>query len=417
MNAASVCVIDDFGPLPAVETLSVSELGEIVRRAAAEGLAVYPVGGQSMLGIGYPPTKKGLAVDVRRLDAVVDYPARDMTITVGAGVTFGRLQEILRAENQRLPVDVPDPGRATLGGVLAVNTSGPRRYGFGTFRDYVIGLSAVNDEGQEIKAGGRVVKNVAGYDLCKLFVGSLGTLGVISQVTLKLRPVPEEQAVVVCPCPEDQLGPFLDRLHASRTRPVCLDFLNPAAVRAVNQQAEMALPEGSWVGLGGFEDNRPAVAWQVEQLGRELGDGWRPKVRLGPAAGQFWQVLTDLRSLPAAVLTFKANLLPHAVASFCRAAASLPESLLLHAHAGSGIVTGHALGDLDAGRAAALLEALSGQAAAAAGNVVVLRCPPAWKPTLPLWGRARGDLALMRAVKEKLDPRGLFNPGRFLPGL
>src|SRR6202023_2632051 len=101
---------------------------------------------------------------------------RDMTITVRAGITLAKLRELLRTENQRLPVDVPQADRATLGGALAVNVSGPRRYGFGTFRDYVIGISVVNDEGHEVKAGGRVVKNVAGYDLWKLFVGSRGAL-------------------------------------------------------------------------------------------------------------------------------------------------------------------------------------------------------------------------------------------------
>src|SRR5207253_9213768 len=132
--------------------------------------------------------------DLRGLAEVIDYPARDMTITVQAGITLARLQALLATEKQRLPVDVPHPDRATLGGALATNASGPRRLGFGTLRDYVIGMTVVNDEGQEVKAGGRVVKNVAGYDLCKLHVGALGTLGVISQATLKLRPRPEEHA-------------------------------------------------------------------------------------------------------------------------------------------------------------------------------------------------------------------------------
>src|SRR5262249_9577395 len=147
------------------------------------------------------------------------------------GLTIARLQELLRAENQRLPIDVPLADRATLGGALATNTSGPRRYGFGTLRDYVIGISAINDRGEEIKAGGRVVKNVAGYDVCKLFIGSLGTLGVINQVTLKLRPLPEEQAFVTFGSPTPKIESLLDRVHTSRTRPVCIDLLNQPAVQ------------------------------------------------------------------------------------------------------------------------------------------------------------------------------------------
>src|SRR5437588_5750684 len=122
-----------------------------------------------------------------------------MTVTAQSGITLARLGNVLATENLRLAIDVPNGARATLGGALAVNVSGPRRYGLGTLRDYVIGISAVNDEGQEVKAGGRVVKNVAGYDLCKLYVGSLGTLGIITQVTLKLKPRPDGQALLAPP--------------------------------------------------------------------------------------------------------------------------------------------------------------------------------------------------------------------------
>src|SRR5437764_7903752 len=119
-----------------------------------------------------------------------------MTVTVQAGITVAKLQETLAAEGQWLPVDVPRPERATLGGAVALNKSGPRRLGYGTLRDYVIGISFVTDDGREVKAGGRVVKNVAGYDLMKLQTGSVGTLGVITQLTLKVRPKPEASVPV-----------------------------------------------------------------------------------------------------------------------------------------------------------------------------------------------------------------------------
>src|SRR5207244_8591438 len=126
--------------------------------------------------------------------------------------------QLLATENQRLPIDVPQSDRATLGGTLAANVSGPRRYGFGTLRDYVLGISVVNDEGQEIKAGGRVVKNVAGYDLCKLYIGSLGTLGIITQGTPKLKPLPEERALVTFGCEAENVDQTLEVLYRSRTR-------------------------------------------------------------------------------------------------------------------------------------------------------------------------------------------------------
>ncbi len=225
MNATT-CVVDGFGPLPLVRPESIGELGDLIRLAVAANTALYPLGGQTKWSLGMPPTKPGQAIDLRELAKVLDYPARDMTVTVQAGITIKHLRETLLQENLRLPIDVAQADRATLGGILAANTSGPRRLGYGTLRDYVIGISALNDEGREFKAGGRVVKNVAGYDLCKLLVGSLGTLGIITQVTLKLRPLPEEQAIVTLGCESSHLEAMLTSLHGSQTRPVSLDLVN-----------------------------------------------------------------------------------------------------------------------------------------------------------------------------------------------
>jgi glycolate oxidase FAD binding subunit len=412
----ATCPIDGAGPFPVVRPGSVTEVGELVRRAAADGQALFPLGGRTMLSVGLPPARPGLGVNLCGLAQVIDYPARDMTITLQAGIGIAQLQALLRGENQRLPVDVPAADRATLGGALAANVSGPRRYGFGTLRDYVIGISTVNDEGHETRAGGRVVKNVAGYDLCKLHIGALGTLGIISQVTLKLRPLPEQTALVALRCGADQLGTLLDQLHDSRTRPVAIDVLNARAARPLPPTAGLPeVREGTWAVIAGFEESGEAVRWQVQQLIKEVSPG-KPQgldVLAGSAAAPLWQALTEFRLYPQAVLTFKANLLPHATADFCRRADALAPAPLLQAHAGNGIVLGHVTGDLPLEGAAALLHELHGLAAASRGNVVVLGCPPTWKATLPVCGLPRGDAALMRAVKDKLDPRGLFNPGRW----
>jgi glycolate oxidase FAD binding subunit len=414
----ALCRIDDVAPMAVLRPSTPSEVGDLVRRAVAEGQALYPVGGGTFLHIGLPPERPGWAVDTRGLAAVIDYPARDMTITVQAGITVAALQRTLAAENQRLPIDVPQPERATLGGALAANVSGPRRYACGTLRDYLIGITTVNDEGQEVKAGGRVVKNVAGYDLCKLHVGALGTLGILTQVTLKLRPLPEAQALVTFGCDAGRLGGLLDLVHQSRTRPVCVDLLNSPAAAAITQDEGLALPEAPWVIAVGFEDSAPAVNYQVRQLLTEVAAAglWGVEARAGSAALTLWKALVELTARPAA-LSFKANLLSGAVADFCRAADELPEGLLLHAQAGSGIVRGHAGGGLTLEAAQAMLKGLTERAVAVGGNLVLPRCPPQWKRRLPVWGVPRGDLGLMRQVKEHLDPRRLFNPGRFAGGI
>lgn len=424
------CVIDGFGPLPLRQPNSVAELQQIVRQAREARRAVYPLGGRTCLGLGLPPTREGEAVDLRGLDQIIDYPARDMTITVQAGITMARLQEILRAENQGLPVDIPLPDQATLGGAIATNASGPRRYGLGTLRDYVIGMSVVNDQGDEVKAGGRVVKNVAGYDLCKLYIGSLGTLGIVTQVTLKVTPIPEQQALVVIPCDPSDLELVLDRLHVSKTRPVCIEVLSPGWTSTLG---EPFLPE-RWAVVVGYEDNRLAVEWQLAELSRELPDEHEKFSRelKGADAASIGKKLTDLPADASGTVTFKANLRPSRVATFCRGfAATMPR---LYAHAGNGIVFGHGTAEFTQEQARGMIEQFStavagylepGTAEKILGGfrfltpdqIVLMRCPPDWKTDLPVWGQPRGDWEVMRAVKTKLDPKRIFNPGRFVGGI
>ena len=260
------------------------------------------------------------------------------------------------------------------------------------------------------------MKNVAGYDLARLYIGSMGTLGIISQVTLRVKPVPEEQALVTIGCSGQILGDLLDTLHASRTRPVCVEVLNAAAVRILQESLDGALPDSAWVVVVGFEHNSEAVRWQVQQLVKEISpdQGRSLNVLAGKAALPLWQAMVEFRTWPDARLTFKANLLSRATAAFCRQADERPEGLFLQAHAGNGIVLGHVAGEGGLEQAQTLVQDLLTSATAARGNLVLLRCPAAWKKTLPVWGRPGGDAWLMRRVKEAMDPREVFNPGRFL---
>jgi glycolate oxidase FAD binding subunit len=433
MADQAVCHIDGFGPLAIVAPRSVTELADCVRCAATERKAVYPLGGRTMLELGLPPTKPGIAVDLRGLEQVIDYPSRDMTITVQAGITIAKLQAILSAEHQQLPVDVPLPEQATLGGAIAVNASGPRRYGYGTLRDYVIGISFINGEGQEVKAGGRVVKNVAGYDLMKLHIGALGTLGIVTQVTLKLKPGPEMTAYSFLGWRAEAIKAMLSAFQNSRNRPTRLELLNPAAVRSIPwMYAHHDSP--SWILGCCYEGNKEAVNWQVAYLNAEqrLIAGRDEKVgfitataRDFPQPAAFKRNFRDttgpdpiqLQSRLAAKVTFKANVLPSSLADFCLIANGLSSQMPLQAHAGSGIVIGHLPDDLTREQAATMLTTLLDQAAAAEGNLVILRCPTELKRELPIWGKPRGDAWLMRRVKEALDSRGVFNPGRFVDGI
>jgi len=400
-------MIENFNPQSIHRPANVAELGDLIRRASAEGLALYPFGGGTMQHLGYTPTKPGFGVDMRAFDQVIDYPARDMTITVQAGITIAKLQEVLAKENQRLPIDVPQPEIATLGGAIAVNASGPRRYGYGTLRDYVIGISFMNDEGQEVKAGGRVVKNVAGYDICKLQIGALGTLGIITQVTLKVKPKPEAMGTLWL----DNFGPkelteLLDGLHRTQTRPVAVDAVTS---RSTRPEPKLAADRFSMCVL--FEDSTEAVRWQVSQWKSESKYQWQ-NLNMSFAA-RYLAAFTNPLTMG---LGFHANMAPSSCSDFLQAtvAFSLPPHLVCNA--GNGIVYGIWNDELPLPNAANMLTSLRQFTVQNHGNLVITRCPAEWKRELPIWGEPRGDWALMKKVKQAIDPKNLFNPGKFLVG-
>jgi glycolate oxidase FAD binding subunit len=384
--------IDSFGPLPVERPASVAELGELVKRTRAAKQALYPVGGRTTLELGLPPTKPGIACDTTALSAIIDYPARDMTITAQAGITLAALQAELAKEGQWLPIDVPSPERATLGGAVATNASGPRRYGYGTLRDYVIGISFVTDDGVEVKAGGRVVKNVAGYDLMKLQIGALGTLGVVTQLTLKVKPKPEASAAVALSCDSAALAGVLDLLAATKTRPVAVELLNQEAVVALQSgvlRPPLASSDVQWLILVAFEEKAAAVRWQVSTLLAELKPAPVRDVTELPDASAL-DAITALQLRPESRLIGKLSVLPSKLAE---AVTKLPARAAVHAHALSGVIWVHADESLPEG-------------------AVIRRCPPERKKSLPVWGEPGPSWELMRHVKRTLDPDRVFNPGR-----
>jgi glycolate oxidase FAD binding subunit len=399
---------DEFTPTTAQELARfVAENARGARRA------LYPAGGRTARFYGYPPAREGLNVATSELTRVVDYPSRDMTITVEAGLRVETLQDLLKAEGQRLAVDVAQAHRATLGGAIATNTSGPGRFGNGTFRDYVIGISAVDGQGRLFSAGGRVVKNVAGYDLCKLLVGSLGTLAIITQVTLKLRPRPEARRLVWGTIDTLQtIDQALQALLTSRTRPVALEVLNSKAAWQLQSELQAPLPADRSVLCVAFEGTEHETAWQDHALREELA-GFRPHDLVtaeGEAADKLWSALVEYQATSDDPVTFQATLPPSRVLEFVSAASEA--DIAVQSHAGNGIVIGH-LNDrcATALEAAAQLEPLRALAERHAGALVILHCDHAWKSQLSVFGTERGDWALIRRVKGALDPHGLLNSG------
>lgn len=223
--------------------------------------AIQPIHADELRRILADWSARGLkagTIDLRRLDRIVAFVPEDMTVTVEAGIRLGRLQAELARERQWLPLDPPDPDHLTVEALLSANASGPRRFGFGTARDHTLGLRVILGDGRLIQSGGRVVKNVAGYDLAKLFIGSRGSLGVIVEATFKLRPLPEIEEFVQARCPGlDAAGALIESVLDSELTPVVLDLHNQPSAGAGEGGA-------CWVVLG-LAGTREDVAWQKER--------------------------------------------------------------------------------------------------------------------------------------------------------
>jgi len=396
-----------------VEPTSQAELAEIVARAYANGTPLYPIGGGTSLNPSAGAAPKGLGVSLARLTRVVDYPARDMTITVEAGLTMQSLADVLSVEQQRLPIDAPNADRATLGGVVATATSGPRRFGQGTIRDYVIGISAVDGRGVAFKAGGRVVKNVAGYDFCKLLTGSHGTLAIITQLTLKMRPVAAATALVACEVTGfDQAEALLAALTQSKTSPTAIELV--AGPAWDEDRFVQATKSGCAQLVIGFEGTAIEVDWMIAEIANE----WRAlgvtesSVLREAAATRAWQRLIEFPAEDAA-LVVKAGVLPSRVTQFVAAAQQISPNCSIAAHAGSGVVYVRLPSFASHEGPAVMIRGLHPAAVKAGGAAVVLSCPVSHELTRPaLWGPTRQDAHLMRAVKAQFDPKNILNPGR-----
>ncbi len=398
---------------------SLDDLGASVRRRVEEGLAIYPQGGRTALDFGGPPERPGAVIDLTGLDRIVEYPAEDMTITVEAGLTLTRLQQILAEQGQRLPLDAPDPDRATLGGIVATNASGPRRLAFGGVRDLILGVRYVDPAGQAIRGGGKVVKNVAGYDLPRLMTGSLGTLGVLAELTLKVAPIPERSALVWIAFRDlEGLQEAGARLARTRTTPVSLDVLNSAMASGFGGADRVNAD--AWNLVLGFEGNGDVVGWQVDRIGIELGRTDLivfEQERTHP----IWDALAQVQTLPedqapdSGRVQLLANLRRGSTLDWLGVVDS--GRWAVQAQIGNGLVHLHQREPEDLETTVEAVDRLRAEAVARDGNLIVPRCPTAWKASLKVWGEPRADWALARSVKQALDPDRVFNPGRFVDAI
>ena len=412
----------------AAETISPADqsgVADAVRGAYEASQAVYPLGGGTSLDYGCASAAAGITLDLTKLNKIVDYTPRDMTILVEAGVRMADLGATLAAEGQHLPIDVPRASEATIGGVVATNWNGPRRYGHGTIRDYVIGIHAVDGRGIAFKGGGRVVKNVAGYDFCKLLTGSLGTLAVITQLALKVKPLPEASATIVAACADvATAGIILDRFANLLAPPVAIDnLLGPnwqIPTTTSNQQAEIR-PVTPHIAVR-VEGTEAEADWLADQVQYEMWQGGGMSVaRLSPAdANALWarQIeFTDRGTTDDpdnSPLVTKIAVPPSAVTRLIADLLAFDPECTIQAHAGNGIVYvrfkkfGHA--DLTS----ILVGKLRPAAMQLGGSLVIVSSTLEGLTPHLIWGGRTDAIVLLEHIKRKFDPRNILNPGRFV---
>ena len=410
-------VVEGRTPEAAVFPGSVDEVAAVIGLAAEAARPVTPWGGGTAVSVGMPAAPGGLVLGLRRLSRLLEHEPGDLTASAEAGMTVEAFQTALRGRGQWVSLDPADARLATLGGVLAANASGPRRHLYGTARDLLIGVTVVTADGAIVRGGGKVVKNVAGYDLPKLFVGSYGTLGVIVEATVKLRPLPDHERLVCVPF--DRLkdaGAAVKALLAGDLIPNAIDLLDAAAAAALGA-ASPAL-------VVGFDGLREQVDWQCAELsrlvaacggreGRPLPDDTWP--RLGTAARAAFPST-------AAVMAF--SVLPGQVADLMEQGAGAARARGLAsawaAHAGVGVVRAALASDgrgKEPAPIAALLREWRNLARAGGGHGTVELAPLAVKSQVPVWDDPGAAGRIMERIKAQLDPRNILNPGRFVAGI
>ena len=374
-------------PREVVRPTTVDQVAEVVRAGAADGRTVVPVGGRSKLTWAPPPESCDLLLDLTGLDRVVEHVAGDLTVVAEAGVRLADLQAQVGRAGQLLGLDPPEDG-ATLGGVVSANASGPRRLRYGTTRDLLIGITVVLADGTVAHAGGKVVKNVAGYDLGKLFTGAHGTLGVVVSTTWRLHPVPPARRVVTLELPDAAAAGPLSVALARST-------LTPSAVELI------AGADGTARLVVLFESIAESVAGQATAAVALLAGGEESEdlpEDFGRRPGGADDVLLRLA---------------HAPASLSAVLEALPAGTAVAAHAATGV----SYAAVPAGEAAEALPRLRAAIAPHDGTAVVLRAPDAVRERLDHWGPVGDSLDLMRRVKERFDPERRMSPGRFVGGL
>ena len=430
--------IDGLVPAVVLFPDTPEEIERIVMLALEEGLSIIPWGGGTQMGLGAPPRHVDLVVCLSRLDRILDQDHENMSFTSEAGIRLSAIQKTLRHLGQGffLPLDPPCAEEVTLGGVVAANASGPSRFRHGTPRDLILGVEVVIPEeieaGNKIRAGGKTAKNVSGYDMSKLYIGSLGTLAIVVEVTCRILPLPEDQATVVAAFPRPE-APW------ACTRALLESQLTPCSIELYDRETASLLPmhvgpsaeEVAWaaVGIEGFTEGVGRHIVEIERLVRSQGAG-KIVILRGPKEASYRKNLGRLglqvRDKGARSIGLKVSVPLSMVQEISKAISN--QGLKVNvpcyqlSHAGSGILYAHIClsegiyGEKEQALSQ-MVKALREQVEDMGGSLVIEYSPAVFKQTVDVWGEVGGVFPIMERLKRQFDPKGILSPGRYVGGI
>ncbi len=388
-----------------------TELTQIITMAQAQGWQVLPCGHGSKInwgGLVTPETKKLIVVSTQRLNNLIAHAVGDLTVTVAAGMKLTELQKILGSANQFLALDPTVSETATIGGIVATGDSGSLRQRYGGVRDQLIGFSFVRADGKIAKAGGRVVKNVAGYDLMKLFIGSYGTLGILSELTFRVYPLPSASQTVVLTQKSDAIAQMTKTLLASTLTPTVIDLLSPQ----LGSNLGFGLGISLVIRCQGIAESVQEQANRVVEIGKKLGLSVQTLSNTDET--NLWQKLSAEIDSRDGIILSKIGIMPVKAVDILNQVDTLfPQGGIGLIHANSG------LGKLrlasEQGREG--LAKLRSYCESNGGFLTILTAPLAIKQELDVWGYYGNALDIMRQIKYQFDPESIFSPHRFVGGI
>ena len=450
--------VDNLKPKAVVFPKDTQQVSKVVELASRENRAIVPRGSGSKMSMGNPPKRLDLVVCTSRMNHMIDVDTSNLTITVEAGVKFRDIQARLATEEDRcylplgdltsqadeaicsdrshsgcfLPIDPPFSDIAAIGGIIATNSTGPRRLLYNLPRDMILGVRLVAPSGLIAGAGGKTVKNVSGYDTSKLMAGSLGSLGIMCEMTFRLLPLPEKMATLLLSFESfSDASKVAKQIFDTTLLPAAVEVMNGATFTAMNIKDAPGFEPGEYVVVVAFEAFQEAVdrmRSEIKKMGLDLGA--KSDASLDDASHQrFWLAVSELEGMLArkfsglvcAKLNYRISEWED-VYNFCQKVLSDSKiDYSLQAHAGSGICLLRLLiaeSDGETTEAAArALEKMLQKSVEAGGNLVIQRAPASAKGKLRMWGELSPDFIVMRRLKEQLDTSGIMSPGRFVGGL